>query len=200
MTNLLEVHNVNPKVFVLLGVQMKILLSSSDTGGQFSLVEGTVPPGGDGGLHAHLREDESMHLLEGRLEVTIGDKAFDLRPGESYFAPRGIPHRLRNRGSIPARGLVIMSPSRFDEFIARAAVPLVDGEAPPPSEAPTAEQLQRLLVLAQQFGIEILDPSAQSTHPASGACDREHRASRVLGAHAAKTAYNRRFRFGWQSW
>src|SRR5260370_1011194 len=77
---------------------------------------------------------------------------------------------------------------------------LGEGGAPPASEAPTAEQLQRLLVLAEQFGIEILDPSAQPTHPASGACDREHRASRVLGAHAAKTAYNRRFRFGWQSW
>src|SRR5260370_10778631 len=120
MTNLLEVHNVNPKVFVLLGVQMKILLSSSDTGGQFSLVEGTVPPGGDGGLHAHLREDESMHLLEGRLEVTIGDKAFDLRPGESYFAPRGIPHRLRNRGNIPPPAFVIISPTTSNELIARA--------------------------------------------------------------------------------
>ena len=70
---------------------MKILLSSSDTGGQFSLVEGIMPAGGDEGLHIHLREDESMHLLEGQLEVTIGEKVFDLKPGESYFAPRGIP-------------------------------------------------------------------------------------------------------------
>src|SRR5260370_33232501 len=108
MTNLLEVHNVNPKVFVLLGVQMKILLSSSDTGGQFSLVEGTVPPGGDGGLHAHLREDESMHLLEGRLEVTIGDKAYDLRPAESYFGPHDSPHRRIYHARIPARRLMCM--------------------------------------------------------------------------------------------
>jgi len=32
-----------------------------------------MPPGGDGGLHLHANEDESMHLLEGELEVTIGD-------------------------------------------------------------------------------------------------------------------------------
>jgi mannose-6-phosphate isomerase-like protein (cupin superfamily) len=156
MTNFPAVHNTHPKVFVFLGVQMKILLSSSDTGGRFSLVEGIMPPGGDGGLHIHLREDESMHLLEGQLEVTIGEKVFDLKPRESYFAPRGIPQRLRNRGSVPARSLMIMSPSTFDEFIA-CAVPVVDGEAPPAAETPTSEQIQRLVALARRFGIKILE-------------------------------------------
>ena len=116
-----------------------------------------MPPGGDGGLHIHLREDESMHLLEGQLEVTIGEKVFDLKPGESYFAPRGIPQRLRNRGSVPARSLMIMSPSTFDEFIACAGVPVLDGEAPPPTEAPTAEQMKGLFALARRFGIKILE-------------------------------------------
>jgi mannose-6-phosphate isomerase-like protein (cupin superfamily) len=157
MTNLPAVHNEHPKVFMFPGVQMKILLSSRDTGGQFSLVEGTMSPGGDGGLHVHLCEDESMHLLEGQLEVTIGEKVFDLKSGESYFAPRRIPQRLRNRGSVPARSLMIMSPSTFDEFIACAGVPVVDGEAPSPAEMPTAEQMQRLVALAQQFGIKILE-------------------------------------------
>jgi hypothetical protein len=44
MTNLPAVYNTHPKVFVFLGVQMKILLSSADTGGQFLLVEGTMRP------------------------------------------------------------------------------------------------------------------------------------------------------------
>jgi mannose-6-phosphate isomerase-like protein (cupin superfamily) len=44
------------------------------------------------GLHLHGNEDESMHLLEGELEVTIGDKKFPLSSGESYFASRNIPH------------------------------------------------------------------------------------------------------------
>jgi mannose-6-phosphate isomerase-like protein (cupin superfamily) len=158
MTNLPAVHNAHPKIFVFLGVQMKILLSSADTGGQLAMVEGTTRAGGDGGLHVHLHEDESMHLLEGRLEVTIGEKVFDFKPGESYFAPRGIPHRLRNRENAPARSLMISSPSTFDEFVARAGVPVIDGEAPPPDAAPTPEQIQRLLALAEQFGIQILEP------------------------------------------
>jgi hypothetical protein len=71
----LPVHTRRPEAYIFLGVQMKILLSSEDTGGQFSLIEGLMPPGGDGGLHLHANEDESMDLLEGELEVTIGEKS-----------------------------------------------------------------------------------------------------------------------------
>lgn len=76
---------------------MTIHLSGEQTGGQLTLIEGTIPAGVDGGLHVHLREDEAMYLLDGELEVTVGEASFNLRAGESYFAPRGMPHRLRNR-------------------------------------------------------------------------------------------------------
>ena len=60
-----------------------------------------MPPGGDGGLHVHLREDESVHLLERQLEMTIGEKVFDLEAGRILFrAARRIPQRVRNRGII----------------------------------------------------------------------------------------------------
>jgi hypothetical protein len=49
-----------------------------------------------------------MHLLEGELEVTIGDKKFSLASGESYFAPRNVPHRIRNQ--TPARSLSMTTP------------------------------------------------------------------------------------------
>jgi hypothetical protein len=72
---LLPVHTRSPEAYMFLGVRMKALLSSKDTGGQFSLIEGFMPLGGDGGLHLHANEDESMHLLEGELEVTSVTKS-----------------------------------------------------------------------------------------------------------------------------
>jgi hypothetical protein len=58
-----------------------------------------MPPGGDAGLHVHLREDESMHLLESQIEMTIGEKAFDLEAGRILLrAARRVPQRVRNRG------------------------------------------------------------------------------------------------------
>jgi tetratricopeptide (TPR) repeat protein len=73
---------------------MTIHLSGAQTGREFSLIEGSMPPDGDSGLHMHTREDETFHLLEGELHVTIGEKNFVLRAKESCFAPRNIPHRL----------------------------------------------------------------------------------------------------------
>jgi mannose-6-phosphate isomerase-like protein (cupin superfamily) len=157
---------------MFLGVRIKILLSSADTGGRFSLIEGVMSPGGDGGLHIHLHEDETMHLLEGQLEVTIGERIFMLSPGESYFAPRGIPQRLRNLGSVPARSLMIMSPSTFDEFIACAGVPILDDGAPNPTQAPTPEQFENLIALADKFGIIILEQPEPFVFSASNAVAR----------------------------
>jgi hypothetical protein len=48
--------------------------------------------------HTHTREDEAYFVLAGEMEVTVGDEAFILRPGDSLMAPRGIPHQLRNSG------------------------------------------------------------------------------------------------------
>ena len=158
MTMPSAVHSRDPGSYVFLGVEMRILLSSQQTGGQFSMIEGIMPPGGDGGLHVHHREDESMHLLEGELEVTIGDKVFMLAAGESYFAPRDVPQRLRNIGSVPARALLVTTPGGFDQFIAQAGVPLVEGMTPPVAVAPTSQQIGALLALAHEFGIEIIAP------------------------------------------
>ncbi|CAB3762040.1 cupin domain-containing protein [Paraburkholderia humisilvae] len=148
--------------YAFLGVQMRVLLSSKQTGGQFSMIEGIMPPGGDGGLHIHLREDESMVILEGELEVTIGDEVMTLQAGSSYFAPRGVPQRLRNRGTTPMRGIVITTPGGFDEFIAEAGVP-IDGtattlDALASAPAPSAQEMVALLRLAEAFGIAILVP------------------------------------------
>lgn len=156
----LPVHGRSPRRFLFLGVRMAILLSSAETGGQFSMIEGIMPPGGDGGLHVHHNEDESMHLLEGSLEVAIGEQAFRLAPGESYFAPRGVPHRLRNRGDVPARALLVTTPGGFDDFITRAGIPLIEGAEPPRPAAPTQEQIEALLKLADSFGIRIIEPPA----------------------------------------
>jgi mannose-6-phosphate isomerase-like protein (cupin superfamily) len=150
-------HVTNAPTYVFLGVPMTIHLSGAQTGGEFSLIEAVMPPGGDGGLHMHTQEDETLYLLEGELSATIGDKKFSLKSGESYFAPRNIPHRLINRGSIPARALLINTPGTFDEFVRQAGVPATE-QAAPPSGPPTPEQIQHILTLAETFGVKVLAP------------------------------------------
>jgi len=133
------------------GVQMKILLSKEDTLGQMSL---------NGGLHLHENESESLHLLAGTLRVTIGDKVLTLNPGESYYAPPNVQHRLQNIGEVPVRALVMTTPGGFDGFIERVGVPIIDGVTLPPPPPPTPEEMAELLQIAGQFGIKIIAPPA----------------------------------------
>jgi mannose-6-phosphate isomerase-like protein (cupin superfamily) len=154
------IHITNAPTYIFLGVPMTIHLSGAQTGGEFSLIEATMFPGGDGGLHMHTREDETLHMLEGELHVTVGDENFVLKAGESYFGPRNVPHRLRNLGAVPARAMLINTPASFDEFVRQAGIP---AGAPPPSGPPTPEQMQQLLALAQSFGITVLAPPGSPT-------------------------------------
>ena len=48
---------------------------------------------------------EFGYLLEGELEVTVGDDAFTLRAGEAMGFDSSQPHLFRNRGESPARGI-----------------------------------------------------------------------------------------------
>ena len=43
----------DPPSYVFLGVNMQIHLSAAQTGGEFSMISVTMPPGGEGGLHVH---------------------------------------------------------------------------------------------------------------------------------------------------
>ena len=151
-------HITSAPTYVFMGVPMTVHLSGAQTGGEFSLIEAAMPPGGDGGLHVHTREDEALHLLAGELYVTIGEENFVLKAGESYFGPRNIPHRLRNPGNVTARAMLINTPGTFDEFVRQAGVPI--DEAIAPSGPPTPEQVQHILALAERFGVKVLEPPA----------------------------------------
>src|SRR5262249_48018386 len=87
----------------------------------------------------------------GELEVTVGDEAFILRPGDSLMAPRGIPHQLRNSGDVENHYLLVFSPPGFEEFLRLTAVPAPDNAAAP--TRPPAIPVQNVHELAAGFGI-----------------------------------------------
>ncbi|MCZ6790381.1 MAG: cupin domain-containing protein [Candidatus Dadabacteria bacterium] len=46
---------------------------SGDTNGVFPVIEIVSPPGKGVSLHIHELEDELVYLLDGEIEVTLGD-------------------------------------------------------------------------------------------------------------------------------
>ena len=93
---------------------MRMLASSEDTNGAWSLVELKEMPGYHTNFHRHNYTDEAFYVIEGVLTVKINNKTLDY-PASSYvLIPRGTPHAQGNRGKVPVRVLLTMTPGGFE--------------------------------------------------------------------------------------
>ena len=60
---------------------------------------------GDG--HAHSDQEQAFYILEGEMEVTVGEETRQIGPGDSVFLPRGVFHKHSNIGNGPLKFLFI---------------------------------------------------------------------------------------------
>lgn len=70
------------------------------------------PPGTFVPPHIHPTQDEFIYLLEGRLDLRLGDGHHQAGPGDLVRMPMGIPHAYYNNGDQPARALFWVTPAR----------------------------------------------------------------------------------------
>ena len=134
------------------------VVSGDATGGAYALTDSTVPPLGEAPPHIHHREVEAFWVLEGALEIVVGEETFEASAGSFVHLPRGVPHAYRNAGTTPARFLTLMVPAGLEKFFEEVGKPGEDpSSAPPFGEA----DLERLLAAAPGYGVEILPPPGQ---------------------------------------
>jgi quercetin dioxygenase-like cupin family protein len=62
------------------------------------------PPGREWNDFVH-RTDELVTVVEGRLEITIGDNCITAKPGDEVFIPVGAVHSVKNIHSATTRWL-----------------------------------------------------------------------------------------------
>lgn len=84
------------KHYAMKGVTLNVLdnkISSDDTGGDIAVFEqnGHTPKGGPP-LHIHLYQDEFFYIIEGDYLFQVGDEKYPMKPGDTIFLPRGVPH------------------------------------------------------------------------------------------------------------
>lgn len=91
---------------------------SRDTAEVFSVVEIIAPPQSGIALHVHEREDELVRILEGSVQVTLGDQTMQATEGVMALLPRGIPHGFTNDAGVTARLLVTILPGALDNYFA----------------------------------------------------------------------------------
>ncbi|MEW2920314.1 quercetin 2,3-dioxygenase [Muricauda sp. ANG21] len=102
----------------VLGDQQTFKLTSEDTNGLFSLIEEVNPPGTMIPPHVHTKEDEIFKVLEGELEVTVGDETTILKAGDLAFAPRNVPHTWKVVGDQDCKTILSVFPAGLENMFA----------------------------------------------------------------------------------
>ena len=138
----------------ILGIGYSLLVPAEVTGGAYELMQFVAPPGLGPPLHVHQHEDECFYVLEGELEIYVGDQTI-AAPAETYIhLPRQVPHGFRNVGGTTGSFLCLVLPGRlaayFDEFKTAWPGDLLE---PPP---PTDEDIGRLMAASAKYEIQIL--------------------------------------------
>ncbi len=81
---------------------------------QMCILREVMPPGTDTGesMLAHEGEEGGV-IVQGTIEVTVGDRVRVLGPGEAYYFESRIPHRFHNIGDQDAILVSANTPATF---------------------------------------------------------------------------------------
>lgn len=137
-----------------LGALMTVKAGGEQTGGAFTLLEWTAPPGFAPPRHIHQEEDEAFYILDGEMTVACGHQSWQATPGSFIFLPRGIVHGFTVTGPAPIRGLQLTVPAGFERFMVDVGEPAQALTLPPPA----APNVEKLLAAAAKYRIDILGP------------------------------------------
>jgi quercetin dioxygenase-like cupin family protein len=72
---------------------LDIKISGTDTDNDLAVFEQTgLTPNGGPPLHIHPFQDEWFYVIEGEYLFRVGDDKYQMRPGDTIFLPRNVPH------------------------------------------------------------------------------------------------------------
>lgn len=92
-------------------IPLQIKVPTKDTAGALFVFEHADMGRGGPPRHFHYEQDEWFHAVKGEFAFEVGDERFTLRPGDSLFAPRMVPHVWAYVGDEPGTLLLAVQPA-----------------------------------------------------------------------------------------
>ena len=130
------------KTVSVMGDQLIYKVVSADTRGAYGLVELVIEAHGPP-PHVHRNEDEGFYVLEGELDIQVGERKVRATTGSFVFGPRGVVHTYSKVGVGPAKLLEIFSPAGFEHFFEE-----IDG----------SHDIDQIKSVAEKYNMEIVGP------------------------------------------
>jgi quercetin dioxygenase-like cupin family protein len=127
-------------------------VTGEDTAGALDYFIVEVAPHGGPPLHVHHRQEETIHVLEGRFKVRIGDEFFELDEGGFAYLPSKVPHAFLNLTDRPAKVIVVYTPGGGHKFYEELGPATRNGE---PDRAVVA-------AVFEKHGMSLLGPPLSS--------------------------------------
>ena len=115
------------------GSEMLFKAVAATTGGRFSLMDRTLPPGGRmPPPHRHPSTVEAFLVVDGTLTFDVDGDQITAQADTFVLVPEGASHTFGNRADVPGRVLIIHAPALdgYFEDLAR----LWSGTGPPPRD------------------------------------------------------------------
>ena len=133
----------------VLGMPLRFLCDSRETGGAWSLFEEEVPLGMGPPPHRH-DWDEAYYIIEGEVDFHIDGQLVKSRSGDFNYFPRNTVHAFRGASATPARLLIFAAPAHASDFFEE-----VNSEV-----RNLPDDLKKIPDIGRRHGIEFLPPEA----------------------------------------
>ncbi|MEN9823556.1 MAG: hypothetical protein RLZ04_1982 [Actinomycetota bacterium] len=96
--------------FTGLGITEELL--SPNLSGPLEVLISTIHPGADSEYYTHEGAEAGL-VMEGTLDLWVGERHFVLGKGDSFAFPSTDPHRCLNRGTRPVKVLWVITPPHY---------------------------------------------------------------------------------------
>ncbi len=133
------------------GMDIRVWVRSSTTGGLYSSVECAVAPKMMGPApHAHKELDELMLVLEGTANILLGDEVVEIKAGGWHMRPRMIKHTFWNASDQPLRFIDMYFNQPFEEYLEAIFHNLTPENGYPSGSEKKSKEIGRL---SEKFGL-----------------------------------------------
>jgi len=123
------------KAGVVGGMDLVFKLNKRDTRGHMACDEVTMKPGFLGAPpHMHKEIDEVCYVLEGTVNIMVGDEVFEVNAADWHLRPRGIVHTFWNSSKQTAKFIDIYLPGGHEEYMMDLAKLFENNAKPKPDD------------------------------------------------------------------
>jgi quercetin dioxygenase-like cupin family protein len=106
-------HNQQPSISSEEFASLRPLVTKDHGAASLTVQEVTITPGMAGRLQTH-PVDMAFMMLEGSIQMIVGNEVRTVRSGNTLLAPPGTPYKLINNTWVPARLLMIFPAAQLE--------------------------------------------------------------------------------------